>query len=111
MHFRLCESDRAEYGGPEWFAFDAEDLVDMRASKLTTFETTLGRKLSEVLTGMGADDLRARLWLGRHLAGVVEEYEAFDPRVFAVETSRETPKETPDPEPSPTGPPLSETAA
>lgn len=88
--FRLSDEDRAEYGGPEWVAFDVTKLDDLPLSELEVIEKAVeerndGRSL---LATMAYDFPRGNLvaktiltWLARQQAGLITPKLAdFDPK-------------------------------
>lgn len=70
---RLCDGDRAEFGGPDELVFDEELLLAMRAKALIALEDEMGLsyqriKHVEIRSG-SAEGIKARAWLARQLSG------------------------------------------
>ncbi len=93
LRIRLCETDRDSYGGPEWVVLDTDALLDLPASELEQIEMTIGSALAPYLAFVERADARqaramlARMrrvcvWLARRQAGLVDEWDKFDPRVL-----------------------------
>jgi hypothetical protein len=97
----MCDADRDAYGGPEWIDFDREALRDLPGSKLMELEQATGFRLAgffddriDTMHGM-----RARLYVARSMAGLVDDWAAFDPKVLQSDMR------IPLPDPGDTGPP------
>lgn len=99
IRFKLGEADAAKYkNGDEWFVYDTAKLRDMPARDLIELESHLGgHSLSQIeadFTGRGGYlGLLGTLYLARRLAGVVEAWDNFDPRLNDVVTERFVPDE------------------
>jgi hypothetical protein len=97
MKFRLCAEDREKYpADQEWFEFSVDLLADQPASFVDEFERTIGMSVPvfgtqlEETTTRG---LKAAFWVARRIAGVQEDYAAFDPKVWKAEQESEDPRD------------------
>lgn len=86
---RMCQEDRDRYGGPEWIVFDFDALANLRALELEEIEETTGFRL----VGFYVADLRVSirgqrtaLWIARRQAGLVDDWDTFDPLILQVES-------------------------
>lgn len=94
LRFKLGDADAAKYKeGCEWFTYDVDRLRDMPASELIELESHLsGYSLTQIEADFfgrsGALGRRGVLYVARRLAGVIEAWEHFDPRLNAVTVER-----------------------
>lgn len=94
IRFKLGEADAAKYkNGDEWFVYDTAKLRDMPARDLIELESHLGgHSLSQIevdFTGRGGYlGLLGMLYVARRLAGVVEAWDNFNPRLNEVTVER-----------------------
>jgi hypothetical protein len=94
IRFQLGEADAAKYkAGDEWFVYDVAKLRDMPADELIELESHLsGYSLTQLEADFfgrsGALGRKGLLYVARRLAGVVEAWENFNPRLNAVLTER-----------------------
>jgi hypothetical protein len=101
IRLRLCDTDRAEYGGEEWLTFDSEQLNALRASELERIEKQMGPTVLnaavDCLNGnTSAVGVRGLIWLTRYLSGLRTPFEDFNIHTF--QTSLEVVKPKPDTE-------------
>lgn len=72
--FRLCDEDRAKFGGPEWVMFDEADLDDVDSVTLADYEARLGIQFHILYAyDEPRNSIRwqaAQIWLARQMAGV-----------------------------------------
>lgn len=82
IRFRLCDEDRAQYGGEEWVPFDVEKFNRLRARELEGFEAQTGvplRVVEETLAGEAtARGVRALVWIARSMGGLRTPFGDFD---------------------------------
>lgn len=87
--YRLCDEDRAEYGGQEWATFDPDLLTGARGHELERIEKELGQPIGTIVRAMRGDGsalgLRAIVWLARRQAGLKTPFADFDIRTLRVE--------------------------
>lgn len=86
--FRMCQEDRDRFGGPEWVTFDMDALADLRAAELEEIEETTGFRLVwfyVVDRRVSIRGQRAALWIARRQAGLVDDWDKFDPLILQVE--------------------------
>jgi hypothetical protein len=87
--YRLCEQDRAEYGGPEWVTFDMDVLAGARGRELERIEKELGHPIGMVVAALNGDGtaigIRALVWLARRQAGLKTPFADFDIRTLRVD--------------------------
>lgn len=81
---RMCDEDRATYGGPEWVEIDMSALLDESTGLLEQIEENFGLTPGEFLVqtsrgGMRAT--RAMVWTARFKAGCKDDPRTFRPRV------------------------------
>lgn len=102
--YRLCDQDRAEYGGPEWVEFDTDVFGDKRAGELERLEKDLGHPISTVIQTLYGEPsvlgLRAIIWLARLEAGYKTPFREFDIRTLRV-TADAVPTAEPEVDPAP----------
>lgn len=90
FRFKLGEADAAKYKeGGEWFTYDLAKLRDMPARELIELESHLGGYSLATIEAdfYGRNGYLGRLglfYVARRLAGVVEAWENFDPRLNEV---------------------------
>lgn len=85
---RMCPADRDAYGGPEWVVFDPDALAELPGSKLEEIETTTGFRIAWFWIPslrISARGQRAALWVARKMAGLVDEWDQFDPRILLAD--------------------------
>lgn len=87
IRFRMCDEDRDAYGGPEWVTFDRERFKHLPGSELMAFEAATGFPLTGYFDDRidSAHGQRARLWVARRMAGLVDDWDKFDPRILLVD--------------------------
>lgn len=82
IELRMCDEDRARYGGPEWIPLDLDRLVDAPASTLERWEEEVGYAIELACAQAGATHppsrpVRILVWLARKqggdLAGGIDE--------------------------------------
>jgi hypothetical protein len=83
--------DRFERGD-EWVLFDDEHLYDSTPDELDQLERAMGgyriyRFLAE-WEEVGAQAMRAALWLARRRAGITEPWANFQPQVMRIDSRR-----------------------
>ncbi len=86
--FRLCPDDREKYGGPEWVVFDPDALVDLPGSELEQMEVATGFRIAWFWLPslrISARGQRAALWIARRQAGLVDDWNEFDPKILAAD--------------------------
>lgn len=101
VKFKLGEADGAKYPeGKEWFIYDSKVLADMSGRELMRIEDRLdGHSIWEIERDFVEHRILGMvgvMYLGRHLAGVLERWENFDPQVWQAEFES-APSEAPDP--------------
>lgn len=73
VKLKLCEADRAEYGGPEWLVFDVTAFDDMTTEQLDEFEQAMNMSIWRLrnveLPQRTARGTKAVCWLARQLSG------------------------------------------
>jgi hypothetical protein len=85
----MSPEDQERYGGPEWIEFDYAQVADEELSVLEEFETVTGLTITEFGAEVGRGSvkgIRAMLWLARRMAGCVDEWASFQPKILKVET-------------------------
>lgn len=86
VRLRMSDADRDEYGGPEWVEYDHAQVEDMRASERIAVESTIGMSIPRLIDALaedrpGAHAVKGLLWLARRQAGLVDDWDMFDPHV------------------------------
>lgn len=74
VEIKLCDEDRAKYGGDEWLPFDLSEYTSMDGDKLIALEAGMGmsffrlRRVEMPESTMRA--MKAMVWLARQNAGL-----------------------------------------
>lgn len=80
--FRLCEQDRAQFGGPEWVTFDLGRLVKARAKELELIEEETGHPIARLMRAVAGDHsilgLRMVVWVARYQSDIRTPFDEFD---------------------------------
>jgi hypothetical protein len=118
MRHRLCPADRDTYGDPPgsdgWVIFDPDALCDLPGSKLSEIENTTGFLIAMFWVPTqrySALGMRVEVWLARRLAGLVDVWNAFDPKVMQMESEKIDPPAGGDADPPAPGSPPGSPAA
>lgn len=91
MRYKLCDEDRAEFGGEEWYTLDVAKLANARGKELARIEVELGMPLAVPLgvvtgTSYAIEGIRAVVWLARYQNGLRTPFNDFDIRTMKVDT-------------------------
>jgi hypothetical protein len=91
--FRLCQADRDAYGDPPgtdgWVTFDPDALAELPCSELEAIESASGFRIAAFWIAsqrVSARGQRAALWIARRMAGLVDDFTTFDPRILLAES-------------------------
>lgn len=91
--FRLCQQDRDAYGDPPgmdgWVTFDPDQLAELPCTELEAIESATGFRVAAFWVPgqrVSARGQRAALWIARRMAGLVDVFDEFDPRILLVES-------------------------
>jgi hypothetical protein len=89
LKFRLCDEDRAQYGGEEWYTLDPDKLDHGRGRELERIEKEIGQPIRVVTNALNGDGtalgMRALIWLSRYQNGLREPFADFDIHTFRTE--------------------------
>jgi hypothetical protein len=97
LQIRLCDEDRAAYGGPEWLVFDPERIRDLPVEELEEMEEasliSIGSML-DIVESTGdipttARFRRAAAWIALHCAGEEMPWGKFTPRILRAQVRRQ----------------------
>lgn len=90
FRFRLCDEDRAEFGGPEWVELDRSRLESARAAELERIERDTSQPISVVLDALNgqltAVGVRALIWIAREHAGLKTPFRDFNIHTLKVDS-------------------------
>lgn len=85
VEVRLCDEDREQFGGPEWWVFDLTPLNELKTERLTELEREMGMSIWQLrnveIPRSTARAMKASCWLPRELSGDDElrfEWDDFD---------------------------------
>lgn len=90
FRYKLCDEDRAEFGGEEWYTLDVDKLANARGKELARLEVELGMPLAVpmsivTMTGSSIEGIRAVVWLARYQNGIRTPFDKFDIRTMRVD--------------------------
>lgn len=90
LKFRLCDEDRAEFGGEEWEVLDRDRFENARAAELERYERQTGVPLQVLLANINGElsvaGIRALAWIAREQRGLRTPFAEFDIRPLKMRT-------------------------